>query len=238
MAQLADGWMPGVDQVRTQAFSYPGMPEDSMYPQVVVNHVASGYYTTLRQMMASTNHGKSWHFSVSRLGEITQHVSIWDAAYHAGDVNTPTTDWMQRLGDANPNYFSVGIECEGFSIPAPGMDYVYGPAHPWPEPMVAAVIRIHQWVWSRCSWLQVAIDTAARVTTHSEYNTVTRPQDPGDFWIATVRPRIIAALSPTPIPPLPPVGPSDDYKQGWQDMKAAAGPALQAALDSVEEPWE
>lgn len=223
------GWMPGVQQVRTEAYSYPAMAPDEMYPQVVINHVASGYYTTLRQMMAAPNPGKSWHFSVSRQGDITQHVSIWDAAYHAGDVNAPTTDWMTRLGFTNPNYFSVGIEQEGFSIPAPGVDYVYDATHPWPEPMVLAVIRIHEWIWSRAQWLQDAPDKARRVTTHSEYNTATRPHDPGNLWIATVKPRIVAALAPTPTPPVP----DAEYQRGWE----AHSDAVLAAFEAIKEPW-
>lgn len=206
MALDQSGWMPDTEQVRTAAWGYPDVAEDSMYAQAVVSHVAQGYMAGLLGIAQSSAPGKSWHFSVGRDGRIVQHVSIWDPAWHAGIVNGPTWALYPRLAaelGANPNRYTVGIEQEGFSIPPGyGFDYVYDVVHPWPDAQIASVIAIHQWVFRMCSWLEGKRD-ADHVITHSMIDTASRPQDPGDLWLATVRPRIIAALS-SPAPPAAP----------------------------------
>ena len=115
MASDPTGWMPGIPQIRTRSWGYSGFPEDGMYPQSVVSHVAQGYYAGLLNIASASEPGKSWHFSVGRDGAITQHVSIWDPAYHAGIVADPqplAASLVGRFG-TNPNTWSVGIEQEG-----------------------------------------------------------------------------------------------------------------------------
>lgn len=214
MAADPTGWMPGIERVPTVAWGYPDVAEDSMYPQAIVDHVAQGYMAGLLGIAQSADPGKSWHFSIGRDGTIVQHVSIWNPAWHAGDVNGPT--WPGYTG-TNPNKFTIGIEHEGFSIrPSYSYDYIYSGENPWPEALIEASIRVHQWVFHMCSnWLK---PSEATVITHSMLNTRSRAQDPGDLWLATVRPRIVAALQPAVEAP----GPSMDelLKQaedhGWR----------------------
>ena len=227
MAADSTGWLPGVEQVRTSAWGYPDIAEDGVYPAAVVSHVAQGYMTGLLGIAQQAAPGKSWHFSIGRDGTIVQHVSIWDPAWHAGDVNAPT--W--RLHNAtNPNKRTVGIEHEGFSIP-PGYsyDYLYSQAAPWPEALIEASIRVHRWVFAQCvSWLVPSEDT---VITHSMLNTRTRAQDPGDLWLATVRPRIIAALQVAPPPPTPA---PDEFQRGRREMFDAWVREEEANLERVK----
>ena len=188
------GWMPEIEHAPTAAWGYSDLREDSMYPAAVVSHVAQGYMTGLVGIAQQADPGKSWHFSIGRDGRIVQHVSIWDAAWHAGDVNAPT--WS-RFDGTNPNKQTVGIEHEGFSIP-PGyaFDYLYSPENPWPEALVEASINVHRWVFGTCAnW--IGVPSEDNVITHSMLNTRSRAQDPGDLWLQTVRPRIIRTLGPS-----------------------------------------
>ena len=220
------GWLPGVIRIETAAWGYSDIAPDGLYPKAVVNHVAQGFYTTLQSMMRSPDPGKSWHFAVSRKGEITQSVSIWNPAWHAGDVNTPT--WRGYTG-GNPNKSTIGIECEGFSISAPGVDYVYNTSKPWPDAMVESVIRIHRFVFDSCAnW--IGVPSEDNVITHSMLNSKSRAQDPGDLWLATVRPRIIAALLPAPPTPPAPTAPTYDTEGAKRDLRAAMDAAAAALI--------
>ena len=200
MAADPAGWMPDTLHLPTSAWGYPDIAEDGMFTQAVVSHVAQGYWGGLLGIAASQAPGKSWHFSISREGEIAQHVSIADPAWHAGDVNAPT--WRLYQG-GNPNKRTVGIEHEGFSIPPVySYDYTYSAGNPWPEALIEASIRVHRWVFARVNeWNAGAmVPSEDTVITHSMLNTASRKQDPGDLWLQTVRPRIIAALQPAPAP--------------------------------------
>jgi N-acetyl-anhydromuramoyl-L-alanine amidase len=60
---------------------------------------AHPYFQTIRGATVSS------HFVIARTGRVTQFVSIWDRAWHAGQSN-----WH---GADNCNDFSIGIELEG-----------------------------------------------------------------------------------------------------------------------------
>jgi hypothetical protein len=112
-------------------------------------------------------------------------------------VNAPTPN--PYLPGGNPNKFTVGIEHEGFSImPRSGNALVYSAGYPWPEPLIEASIRVHQWIFGRVNqWNPGAMPPNEHtVITHSSLDSKSRAQDPGDLWLETVRPRIIAALQP------------------------------------------
>lgn len=196
------GWMPGVDHIATQEWGYSDVAEDQMYPQAVMHHVMQGYWQTMADWARNSNGGKSAHFIVRRDGHIAQTVSIWNPAWHAGDVNNPSWSGISRFGP-NPNKYTVGIEQEGFSIspkPAYSEDYLYDAANPWPQAMVDAVIRINQWVFQSCAnWMRPTEET---VITHSMTNRASRAQDPGDLWRTTVLPQILSSFqTPAPAPP-------------------------------------
>lgn len=225
------GWMPDVARVPTNSWGYSGFPEEGMYPQAVVSHVAQGYFSGLLGIARASEPGKSWHFSVGRNGEIAQHVSIWNPAYHAGVVNDPQPLASALIGQfgSNPNTWSVGIEMEGFSVP-PGYnyDYVYDAPHPWPEAQIASVIEVHEWVWGACQWLLDLSPTERenRLLTHSMIDQRTRRQDPGDLWISTVRPRLVPVITGSTTAP-------KTYLDGVRDGRNEMLSVVQETVDAI-----
>lgn len=205
MANDPSGWMPGVERVPFRSFASSGIAEDSMFPQAIVQHVMSGYMAGARAMALNNLEGTppSWHFSIGRDGHVMQHVSIWDTAWHCGITRDVipvalVTSLRDRFG-RDPNTWTVGIEHEGFSIPAlyNGKrvdDYVYDTEHPWPDAMIEASIRVQKWVWNQCGWLieiTDRIEREERFLMHSMIDTVNRVQDPGTVWRDTVWDRIV-----------------------------------------------
>lgn len=217
MSADPSGWMPGITQVRTNEYGYDDVAEDGMYPQAVVNHVMQGYQRTMLDWARNGNAGKSAHFTVGRDGHIVQHVSIWDCAYHAGDVAAPSAAIYPRYG-GNPNRWTIGVEQEGFSVnPGYGYDYLYSDFQPWPDALIESVIAIHRFVFSAGDWLRDANDKPDRVLTHSQLNASTRPHDPGALWVKTVRPRILAALEGEPVEQPATTPAMSEYDRGWAD---------------------
>lgn len=206
------GWAPFAQRMETQVGGYTDIPDDGLTIDGIISHVAGGFMGGLISMAQDPNCAVSWHFSIGRDGRILQHRSIADPAYHAGIVNTPS--WVLLKG-RNPNKCTVGIEHEGFSIPASYADYVYSASKPWPEPLIQASIKVHEWIFAtENAWYPGHFAPSENtVITHSMTDQRTRAQDPGDLWLATVRPRIIAALQPAPAPPT-----VDDFGRGRREM--------------------
>lgn len=226
------GWCPFAERIETQVGDYDDIPDDGMLCDAVISHVAGGFIGGLIAMAKDPNTPVSWHFSIGRDGRILQHRSIADPAWHAGIVNQPT--W-KLYNNTNPNRHSVGIEHEGFSIPATYADYVYSASDPWPEPLIASSIKVHDWVFQTVNaWypgrMAPGPDT---VITHSMTDARTRSQDPGDLWLATVRPRIIAALQGVPAPVVQ-AQPSE-YDRGYEDGKKVG---FQDGRGEMREAWE
>ena len=77
------------------------------------------------------------------------------------------------------------------------------------------------------------------VITHSMLDQRTRSQDPGNLWLATVMPRIIAALQDQPDPP-PPLGVAEPFQVGRTEMYDAWVRETEAHLEyvkSLREKW-
>lgn len=58
----------------------------------------------------------SAHIGVGKDGRIDEYVDTEDTAYHAGRIANPTWRGMKKNligGYINPNYYTLGIECEG-----------------------------------------------------------------------------------------------------------------------------
>lgn len=184
------GWMPNVVRIPTNNFGYSSVPSGGMTPTAIVNHIAQGFIRTI-DGWARNDTNIAPHFGITRGGEIHQYVSIFDPAYHAGrlDDGAPPT-WPGYQGH-NPNKYTVGIEFEGFSVPPGyGFDFVYSAQRPWPEPMVEAGIRVHQWVFGE---LPALVPDTSSVIAHREIAPRSRAHDPGEHWPQA---RIIAACAP------------------------------------------
>lgn len=174
------GWMPGATQIRTTYFGYGDVAAGGMDPTGIVSHIAQGFIRTI-DGWARTSSQITPHFGVTRGGAISQYVSIFDPAYHAGRLDAgarPT--WSGYQEGRNPNKYTVGIEFEGFSVPPTySYDYVYSPARPWPEPMIMAGILVHQWVLEQVSAMA---PSASTIIGHREIAPQSRQYDPGGMW--------------------------------------------------------
>ena len=170
----ARGWMPDVDHIGTTMYGYTDVPPDTMEPIAVINHIMQGYARTMIEWAETNSVQKSAHFIVDREGNITQTVSIYSPAWHAG--RTAKTTWKSFPG-GNPNKYTVGIEHVGFSVDAGyGYDFIY--EDEWPEAMMQASVKIHQWVLGELG-LEANDQT---VIGHNETDGVSRANDPGPAW--------------------------------------------------------
>ena len=86
--------------------------------EAIVIHLIDGSQASCDAAFADTTLEirRSAHYSISRTGEIHQHVDEADTAFHCGIVVNPTWDGLKKGPDGrivNPNYYTIGIEHEG-----------------------------------------------------------------------------------------------------------------------------
>ncbi|MCH2526830.1 MAG: N-acetylmuramoyl-L-alanine amidase [Dehalococcoidia bacterium] len=168
------GWMPDIDHIGTTMYGYTDVPPETMKPIAVINHIMQGYARTMIDWATNNSVQKSAHFIIDREGNITQTVSIYSPAWHAG--RTAKESWKSFPG-GNPNKYTVGIEHEGFSVdPGYGYDYIYDGS--WPEAMMDASAKVHKWILGELS-LDANDQT---VIGHFETDAVSRANDPGPQW--------------------------------------------------------
>ena len=168
------GWMPDIDHIGTTMYGYTDVPPETMKPIAVINHIMQGYARTMIDWATNNNVQKSAHFIIDREGNITQTVSIYSPAWHAG--RTAKESWKSFPG-GNPNKYTVGIEHEGFSVdPGYGYDYIYDGS--WPEAMMDASAKVHKWILGELG-LEANDQT---VIGHFETDAVSRANDPGPQW--------------------------------------------------------
>ena len=168
------GWMPDIDHIGTTMYGYTDVPPETMKPIAVINHIMQGYARTMIDWATNNSVQKSAHFIIDREGNITQTVSIYSPAWHAG--RTAKESWKSFPG-GNPNKYTVGIEHEGFSVdPGYGYDYIYDGS--WPEAMMDASAKVHKWILGELS-LDANDQT---VIGHFETDAVIRANDPGPQW--------------------------------------------------------
>ena len=166
--------MPDIDHIGTTMYGYTDVPPETMKPIAVINHIMQGYARTMIDWATNNSVQKSAHFIIDREGNITQTVSIYSPAWHAG--RTAKESWKSFPG-GNPNKYTVGIEHEGFSVdPGYGDDYIYDGS--WPEAMMDASAKVHKWILGELS-LDANDQT---VIGHFETDAVSRANDPGPQW--------------------------------------------------------
>ena len=166
--------MPDIDHIGTTMYGYTDVPPETMKPIAVINHIMQGYARTMIDWATNNSVQKSAHFIIDREGNITQTVSIYSPAWHAG--RTAKESWKSFPG-GNPNKYTVGIEHEGFSVdPGYGYDYIYDGS--WPEAMMDASAKVHKWILGELS-LDANDQT---VIGHFETDAVSRANAPGPQW--------------------------------------------------------
>ena len=114
---------------------------------LVVIHVEAGSEIGTISWFANPEAHVSAHYSISKAGQVYQHVQERDIAWHAG-LPSPyrwnviaKNKWPNR----NPNEYSIGIEHEGQAT------------EPWPEAQIAASAAL---VARICMNYKIPIDRA------------------------------------------------------------------------------
>ena len=99
-------------------------------PEAIVIHIGEGSLHSIDQHFNDPGSRVSAHYCVSKTGDIHQYVDEKDTAFHAGNIDRP--DWSGLKPGAtpgsfiNPNFYTIGIEHEGFADDT------------WPDPQLAA----------------------------------------------------------------------------------------------------
>lgn len=88
-------------------------------PEAIVIHIGEGSLRSIDMQFNDPNARVSAHYCVSKSGDIHQYVDEKDVAFHAGTIDRP--DWPGlKPGSTpgtfiNPNFYTIGIEHEGFA---------------------------------------------------------------------------------------------------------------------------
>ena len=199
------GWYKFADHIKLPVWpeanascGYPDVAPGQMKPIAVVHHIMQGYASTMINWAKNPGVQKSAHFIIDREGNITQTVSIYTPAWHAGSTNSPS--WSLYKG-GNCNKYTVGIELTGFSIqPAYGYDYLYSDSTPWPTAMVKAATKVTSWVMQQTGMIP-SVDT---LIGHYEIDSVNRASDPAPATARHLWPRdkMLAELRGEPDDPV------------------------------------
>ena len=88
----------------------------SYRPEAIVIHIMEGSLSGTDDWFRSTKSNVSAHYGIGKTGEVHRYVPEEDTAWHAGRVNAPTWIGLKPSGKMyiNPNYYTIGIEHEGF----------------------------------------------------------------------------------------------------------------------------
>lgn len=130
-------------------------------PEAIVIHVAEGYLNGAQNWFNSPQSQASSHYMIGKKGEIWQFVEDEDTAWHAGSVQNPT--WAMLKAGANPNFYTIGIEHEGFT------------GESWGTQMFTSSTKL---VAELCKKWQIS-PTRMSIIGHNEINSVNRDRCPG-----------------------------------------------------------
>ena len=97
-------------------------------PDMIISHITEGSYNGAVSWLRNPKSKASSHFVVSKTGHITQLVPITEMAWINGTTLNPGTPRyfghsklrLVRERKTNANYYSIGIEHEGFSAQGQG----------------------------------------------------------------------------------------------------------------------
>ncbi|QHT67747.1 N-acetylmuramoyl-L-alanine amidase [Rhodocytophaga rosea] len=93
----------------------------SFKPEAIVIHIMEGTLAGTDSWFANRASKVSAHFGIGSNGTLHQYVEIANTAWHSGRVNNPTWIGIKANGLRayfNPNYYTIGIEHEGFGMTA------------------------------------------------------------------------------------------------------------------------
>ena len=131
-------------------------------PEAIVIHIMDGSLTGTDSWFNDRRSGVSAHYGVGKDGKVHQYVKETDTAFHAGTVVRPA--WPLLKPRVNPNFYTIGIEHEGFG----------GPGEDWPKKMFEASVALARDIAAR--W-QIPAD-ADHIVPHRAIR-ATKPNCPG-----------------------------------------------------------
>ncbi len=107
-------------------------------PEAIVIHIMDGSLVGTDAWFNDADSQVSAHYGVGKSGQLHQYVKEMDSAHHAGTIIRPT--WPLLKERANPNFYTLGIEHEGFG----------GRGEQWPAAMLQASLALvrelaHRW---------------------------------------------------------------------------------------------
>ncbi|MCD4789634.1 MAG: S8 family serine peptidase [Bacteroidales bacterium] len=87
-------------------------------PEAIVIHIMEGTLWGSTSWFQDPDSKVSAHYGIAKDGkEIHQYVKEKDTSYHAGRVHNPSWELIKPFGEnkyINPNYYTIGIEHEGY----------------------------------------------------------------------------------------------------------------------------
>lgn len=86
-------------------------------PEAIVIHITDGPASACIDWFLRPESQVSAHYLVTRKGRVYQFVKERDSAWHAGRVVKPR--WRLLREGVNPNYYTIGIEMEGWDEEKP-----------------------------------------------------------------------------------------------------------------------
>lgn len=130
-------------------------------PEAIVIHIAEGYLDGAYSWFNNASSQVSSHYMVGRNGAIWQFVKDEDTAWHAGGVNNP--NWSLFKPGVNPNFYTIGIEHEGFT------------GEKWSNEMYQATAELIAFL---CAKFSIDLDRN-HIIGHNQINSVSRKNCPG-----------------------------------------------------------
>lgn len=85
-------------------------------PEGIVIHIMEGSLHGTDDLFSNPKSNVSAHYGIAKEGLIHRYVNEEDTAWHVGRINAPTWPMLKPSGNQyiNPNYYTIGIEHEGF----------------------------------------------------------------------------------------------------------------------------
>lgn len=154
-------------------------------PDLIVSHITEGGYAGAVSWLCNPDSGASAHFVISRTGIITQLVEITDAAWVNGTRLKKEDSGPGWYGDAklqlvrdrktNANFYSVGIEHEGF----------YGQGRgKLTDAQFAATVWLHKYIINEIKKIYGTdiIKDREHIVGHYQVDPIRKPNCPGQAF--------------------------------------------------------
>lgn len=149
-------------------------------PDMIVSHITEGSYSGAVSWLMNPTSQASAHFVVSKKGEITQLVDIREAAWINGTSTdesknnhySKSTLKLVRDRKTNANYYTIGIEHEGFSN--------QGQGRLTPE-QFRATVWLHKYILAevkRIYGIDIPLDRE-HIVGHYQIDPIRKPNCPG-----------------------------------------------------------